>query len=796
MALYAKYSWLAVLAVFAPAASAQFVQVPGVGWEGQGADVVVVQLDGNPRPDMILMAYDNPNGANTFRYRVGLNVDNAGNTANWSANFIAVPGVGWEGQGAGAAVADFDGNGRPDLVLMAYDNPGGANGFRYKIGWNLDAQGAAANWTDHAQVAGVGWEGQGAAVVIGQIDANPRPDMIFIAYDNPSGANTFRYRVGFNVNNAGNATWAANFVDVAGVGWEGQGLGAALANLDGNARPDLVLMAYDHPNGGNSFRYRVGSNLDANGVAQAWAPGFQTLPGMGWEGQGAGLALSCIDADPRADWVVMSYDNPSGANSFRYRVVLNNSQAPCPPPIGSGVASASQRKSITQLSTQELASLRRAYKQMIDWNNAPRDSANFRRSLKYWANMHAYFGTGCASTSGINVPGMSGITAQNPANPNETATWCKCQHGTVQFLTWHRMYLYYFEQVLQAASGDPNLRLPFYDYETNGQLPQSYREGTPATNPLRIDNRLTSLNAGTSSLSPAVTSTTAAMNNTAYNGFNSSLEGTPHGSVHCAIAVQSCPTGYMGAVPAAGNDPIFYSHHANIDRLYECWLAVSPNTRLPSNQGQLGTSYTFVDGAGNLVTRTVASMLTTAQLGYSYASGGGCPVGRQAVSAVAAAEPQVKKFQVVPNETKLTRGVTAVPLRLAPETRSAIAPTAEDADKPIKRALVVIEGLAFDESPRVMYEVYLKRSDGERSFVGVISFFGFGEQHEGHDASADRRIELDATEALRALGGTTDAELVFEPTTGVTDSTVEKAAVNISERANVRFRSVTIEVEK
>lgn len=797
MILRARGSWLAILAAAAPTASAQFVQVPGVGWEGQGADVVVLQLDGNPRPDMILMAYDNPNGANAFRYRVGLNLDNAGNTANWSANYVEVPGVGWEGQGAGAAVADFDGNGRPDLVLMAYDNPGGANGFRYKIGWNLDAQGVAANWTSHAQVAGVGWEGQGAAVVVGQIDADPRPDMIFIAYDNPGGANAFRYRVGLNVDTSGNATWAANFVDVPGVGWEGQGLGAALANLDGNARPDLVLMAYDNPANANSFRYRVGSNLDANGVAQAWAPGFQTLPGMGWEGQGAGLAITCLDADARADWVVMAYDNPSGANSFRYRVLPNRSQAPCPPPIGSAVAGAPQRKSITQLSAQELASLRRGYKQMIEWNNAPRDSANFRRSLKYWANMHAYFGSGCAPTSGISQPGMSGITAQSPANPNETATWCKCQHGTVQFLTWHRMYLYYFEQVLQAASGDPNLRLPFYDYETNGQLPASYRDGTPATNPLRIDNRLTSLNAGTSSLSSAVTSTTAAMNNTAYNGFNSSLESTPHGSVHCAIAVQSCPTGYMGAVPAAGNDPIFYSHHANIDRLYECWLAVSPNTRLPTNSGQLGTSYTFIDGAGNPVTRTVASMLTTAQLGYSYASGGGCPAGRQAVSAVAGAEPQVKKFQVVPNETKLQRGVTAVPLRIAPEARSAIAPTAEDADKPIKRALVVIEGLEVDESPHVMYEVYLKRGDGERSLVGVISFFGFGDHHEGHEAVASgRRIELDATEALRALGGAADAELVFEPTTGVTDSTVEKAAANISERANVRFRSVTIEVEK
>jgi hypothetical protein len=798
MVLRARAGWLAVFALaFAPAATAQFVQVPGVGREGQGADLAVLQLDGDPRPDMILMAYDNPPGANNFRYRVGLNLDLAGNTSNWSANYIEVPGVGWEGQGAGAAAVDLDGNGRPELVLMAYDNPSGANSFRYRIGWNLDAQGRTANWTNHAQVAGVGWEGHGAAVAIGQIDANPRPDMVFVAYDNPNSANTFRYRVGFNVDTSGNATWAANFVEVAGVGWEGQGAGAAIANLDGNARPDLVLLAYDNPQGANSFRYRVGLNLDTNGVAQTWQPGFQTLAGMGWEGQGAGLAITCLDNDPRADWIVMTYDNPQGDNSFRYRVLPNQSQAPCPPPVGTVTASAPQRKSITQLTAQELASLRRGYKQMIEWNNAPRDSANFRRSLRYWANMHAYFGTGCANVSGLQAAGMSGLSAQSMSNPNETATWCKCQHGTVQFLTWHRMYLYYLEQVLQAASGDPNLRLPFYDYETNGQMPVSYREGTPATNPLRIDNRLTSLNNGTSALSAAVTSTTAAMNNTTYNGFNGSLEQTPHGSVHCAIAVGSCPTGYMGAVPAAGNDPIFYSHHANIDRLYECWTAVSPGTRLPNNQGQLDTSYTFIDGAGNPVTRKVRDMLTTAQLGYSYASGGGCPAGRQAVSAVAEGAPQVQKFQVIKNETKLERGTTTVPLTMTRESRGAVAPQAEDATKPVKRALVVIEGLAFDEPPGVMYEVYLKRTDGARELVGVINFFGLAGDHQGHGAVAKNdRIELDATEALRKLGGVEDAQLVFEPTSGVSGTSAEDANKQAGERANVRFRSATIEVEK
>jgi hypothetical protein len=118
---------------------------------------------------------------------------------------------------------------------------------------------------------------------------------------------------------------------------------------------------------------------------------------------------------------------------------------PPPPPLNI------TRKSITLLSATELASLRRGIAQMIAWNSAPHGSANFKRSLRYWANMHAYIGAGCSKDSGINYPGMSGLSLQSKATPDEIATWCTCQHGTIQFLTWHRMYLFYFEQVLQPS---------------------------------------------------------------------------------------------------------------------------------------------------------------------------------------------------------------------------------------------------------------------------------------------------------------------------------------------------------
>jgi len=470
---------------------------------------------------------------------------------------------------------------------------------------------------------------------------------------------------------------------------------------------------------------------------------------------------------------------------------------PPPPPLNN------IRKSITSLSPTELASLRRGIAQMIAWNSAPQGSANFKRSLRYWANMHAYIGAGCSPNSGLNYPGMSGLSLQSKATPDEIATWCTCQHGTIQFLTWHRMYLFYFEQVLQAAAGDPNLRLPFWDYETDGHIPPAYRAptyvnsgGTTVPNPLYVANRQAQLNAGTAALTPAVTSTAGALPSTTYSPFNSALEQTPHGSVHCATGVASCPSGYMGYVPSAGNDPIFYSHHANIDRVYECWLRVNPAARLPNNAAQLAAHFSFINGSGTLVSSKVGDMVTLAQLGYRYAPGGGCPLIIKFPPIYVQLE---RPYHVYPlsGPIVLQRGTTTVPLKIAPATRKQML-TAPAPKGRALRSMLVIDGLSYDEAPGVLYEVYVQGAGGKRVLVGVINFFNDTAPHhdgmQGMEGMADTASRtFDATDALASLGVSGDASLVLVPTTGITGVPALKAAERISPRANVRFKEARIE---
>lgn len=72
---------------------------------------------------------------------------------------------------------------------------------------------------------------------------------------------------------------------------------------------------------------------------------------------------------------------------------------------------------------------------------------------------------------------------------------------------------------------------------------------------------------------------------TEYNAFSNmadgadSLEG-PHGYVHVIVGGTN---GHMTSIELAAFDPIFYFHHANVDRLFALWQALYPDSYLSAN---------------------------------------------------------------------------------------------------------------------------------------------------------------------------------------------------------------------
>jgi hypothetical protein len=163
-----------------------------------------------------------------------------------------------------------------------------------------------------------------------------------------------------------------------------------------------------------------------------------------------------------------------------------------------------------------LASLKRGIAKMKSLDNST-NVLDFRRSWKYWANIHGYYGPQSMDGTvaqqiaylngnqlGSYVHYYQGITDQTPPDSVAATVWATCQHssgpgaGQANFFGWHRMYLYYFEKVLRWAAHDNTLRLPYWDYTdpTQEGLPAEFRA---MVSPLYDDKRDPGINAGTSS---------------------------------------------------------------------------------------------------------------------------------------------------------------------------------------------------------------------------------------------------------------------------------------------------------
>ncbi|KAM0080969.1 hypothetical protein ACKRZS_006869 [Fusarium odoratissimum] len=57
-----------------------------------------------------------------------------------------------------------------------------------------------------------------------------------------------------------------------------------------------------------------------------------------------------------------------------------------------------------------------------------------------------------------------------------------------------------------------------------------------------------------------------------YDEYRQKLEGGPHGAIHSAIGGDMIPN-------TSPNDPIFFLHHTQIDRLWSLWQEEDPKTR-------------------------------------------------------------------------------------------------------------------------------------------------------------------------------------------------------------------------
>jgi tyrosinase len=323
-----------------------------------------------------------------------------------------------------------------------------------------------------------------------------------------------------------------------------------------------------------------------------------------------------------------------------------------------------------------------------------------------------------------------------PAQP----LWNSCQHGTLHFLSWHRLYLHYFERILRAASGSSALTLPYWNWAYSRVLPAAFRDPT-AGNPLFNSNRNASINAGTAMPASSVTISDD-MAQTGFSGFSFGLEGTPHGSVHVSIG------GWMGQVSRAAGDPIFWLHHCQIDRMWEEWLKQGGGRINPTDAAWLDREFDFFDENGQRVTRKARDGLALCgTMGYVYADPFRFPLVRLPI-----ARP-VLDGRVRPRPPTES---AAAPIPLGARPARATVPVEHSATEAAgeRRTLLVFESLTVT-NPDGYYEIYLSPRQGSKlepdnpAYAGNLVLFGVPiegqpDPHAGHqmEGAADPRSRV------------------------------------------------------
>ena len=186
-------------------------------------------------------------------------------------------------------------------------------------------------------------------------------------------------------------------------------------------------------------------------------------------------------------------------------------------------------------------------------------------------------------------------------------------HKSPMFFPWHREFLRQFELDLQAVSGNPNLSLPYWNWtkdridgDVGFPFITDFLGGDGAANP---NDRVTTgsfaqangwqLNVDAEGLGflrrefgqdgpglPSAVNTRNALSTLTYdsapwnttvpsaNSFRNRIEGWQgagqiHNSVHRWVGGSMQPS-------TSPNDPVFFLHHNNIDRLWAVWMQKNP----------------------------------------------------------------------------------------------------------------------------------------------------------------------------------------------------------------------------
>jgi tyrosinase len=351
-----------------------------------------------------------------------------------------------------------------------------------------------------------------------------------------------------------------------------------------------------------------------------------------------------------------------------------------------------------------------------------------------------------------------------------------CQHGTDHFFSWHRAYLFYFEQICQELTGDKQFGLPYWNWNQDHQMhPEFTNSGSPLNHPR--NNTTVGSNAA---FSNATLDTIMGDGN--FFTFTAQIEGTPHNMCHVVVG-QDMVTG------GSPLDPIFWAHHCMVDYCWAKWnIELDNDNTNDTGWNQTGWSH-FVDGKGNSVSNVTAGITTLMPLlSYQYESsaiGSAAAIAALNAEALRKVEERLKKGAEMRFEIKKR-------VRLAERTAVSMArPFSKEAKVSADDFAAVVDA---DTKDRVFARIqYAQLPSTNDFFVRVFlnlpaadaqtptedphyagSFAFFGTSAAGHEGHGRTEFLVNVGETLRRLkqrgelaaGSPLSVQLVAVPVTG------------------------------
>jgi tyrosinase len=243
--------------------------------------------------------------------------------------------------------------------------------------------------------------------------------------------------------------------------------------------------------------------------------------------------------------------------------------------------------------------------------------------------------------------GFKYLTKQEklPDKKEQGKYWQQCQHQSWYFWPWHRAYLHTFEDILldwiKSQNGPPDWALPYWNYSNKKdpnatKIPDAFLAETlsdGSKNPLFVKYRYgKSVRPDKVDLTNRIADHDFTGDGPSYGvggpdtGFSLSgtdeglVEALPHDAVHVEVGGRNS---LMTATETAGLDPIFWLHHANIDRIWEVWLNRDSTNKNPTIAAWLNGptkphSFALYGPDGKDRPSNPRDVLSTKALGYDY----------------------------------------------------------------------------------------------------------------------------------------------------------------------------------